>query len=299
MKKISVLVITLITAVLFSVGAAAMAVPAAPNTETDFYVADYAGVLSDDTKASIVSANQTLRSETGAEIVVVTVDFTDGTDTDEYAYEIGNGWGVGSSEYNNGVVLLLSIGDDDYFCAVGTGLNDFSGKVKTILNTDLEPDFAAKDYNAGVAKCFASLVTMVRESGVGGELKYYADSGDYTFTGYRSNASGGMSDIVAGTATVVFAVMFFVFVIIFVMSLARSASRRGGNVRFPFMSFLFMNSMFRGPRYHHHHHHHHDDHHNHFGGFGGHGGFGGGGGFSGGGGFGGHGGFSGGGAGRH
>lgn len=304
LKRISAVIFTVILALALSCGASAavvgQTVPETPTVEASFYAADYAGVLSEQTKADILSANQSLRSEMGAEIVVVTVDFTGGMETSEYAYELGNKWGIGSAEYNNGVLLVLSIGDDDYYCAVGNGLNDLSGRVKTILDTDLEPDFAAKNYDAGVQKCFASLVSMVKESGVGGPLTYYSETEDYTFSGYRQGAAGGMATAAVGAGFVVTALMFFAFVFLFVFVVGRSATRRsyGGFSLWPFL-FIRPRYPFFGGHYHHHHHHH--DHHNHFGGgfggFGGGGSFGGGGGF-GGGSFGGGGGFGGGGAGR-
>ena len=35
---------------------------------------------------------------------------------EQYAYDMANAWGIGSAEKNNGVLLLLSVGDDDYQC---------------------------------------------------------------------------------------------------------------------------------------------------------------------------------------
>ncbi len=296
MKKFTTLIFVVILLVCMSFTALAMPVPASPNTEADFYAADYAKVLSDETKAAILSGNQTLRTSTGGEIVVVTVDSTDGKEISEYATELGNAWGVGSAQYNNGMVLLLSISDDDYYVALGTGLEGLTKKVKEVLDADLEPFFAEKNYDAGVLKCFASLLNVLKESGVGGPLVYYNESGDYTFTGYRQNASGGISQN-GDRAFPIFAILFFVIVILVVVALARSSScHYYGYGGFPFMPFLFGGPFFHRPWFFHHHHHHphHHNHHNHFGG----GGFGGGGSFGGRGGFGGGGSFGGGGAGR-
>ena len=284
MKKIVTLFIIIIMLFSFAFSASALAMPNAPTTEADFYAADYAGVLSDATKAAIVSGNQTLRTATGGEIVVVTVDSTDGKEISEYAKELGNLWGVGSAQYNNGMVMLLSIKDDNYYVALGTGAENLVEKLQNLLDTQLEPDFAAKNYDAGVLKCFSALCTLLNESGIGGPLDYYKESGDYTFTGYRQHAAGGMSASYDKSFTI-WAIIFFVFLIVVILLISRScvypAYGYGG---FPFMPFLFMGPFYRRPFFFHHGHHHHHDHHNHFGG-----GFGGGrgGGFSGGGSFGG------------
>ncbi len=49
-----------------------------PNAS--FYVADYADVLSEDTENYIVTHNNSLYSQSGAQIVVVVLDFLDGAD---------------------------------------------------------------------------------------------------------------------------------------------------------------------------------------------------------------------------
>ncbi len=287
MKKFVTLFLVLIMLFSFAFSASALALPNAPTTEAEFYAADYAGVLSDATKAAIVSGNQTLRTATGGEIVVVTVDNTDGKEIGEYAKELGNLWGVGSAQYNNGMVLLLSIKDDNYYVAFGTGLDSLIEKLQNLLDTELEPDFAAKNYDAGVLKCFSALCTLLNESGIGGPLDYYNESGDYTFTGYRTHAAGGMSASY-GTSFTVWAIVFFVFLIVVVLLISRSCVYHPyGYGGFPFMPFLFMGPFYRRPFFFHGHHHHHHNHHNHFGGgFGGTGrggGFGGGGSFGGGG----------------
>ena len=89
---------------------------------SDFYVYDGADVLSESTESNIVSKNDILYNASGAQIVVVTVQSTGRMTTEEYAYELANSWGIGSASQNNGVLLLLSIGDEDYQCIQGSGL---------------------------------------------------------------------------------------------------------------------------------------------------------------------------------
>ena len=129
-----------------------------------FYVADYADVLDADTESHIITSNDKLFAQTGAQICVVTVDFTGSTDIDEYAYELFNEWKIGSSEKNNGLLLLLSIGADDYYVLQGQGLEQYlsSGDLGDILYEYLEPSFAEKAYDAGVRKTFDVLLARVQ-----------------------------------------------------------------------------------------------------------------------------------------
>lgn len=122
----------------------------------DIYVADYADVLSADTEQYIIEKNKQLCDKTGAQIVIVTVDFLDGMEIEDYAYKIFNDWGIGDSGENNGLLLLLSIGDDDYWVMQGKGLEGVlsSGTLGDMLYDHLEPSFAIGDYDTGVRNVF-------------------------------------------------------------------------------------------------------------------------------------------------
>ena len=130
---------------------------------SDFYVYDGADVLSESTESDIVSKNDILYNASGAQIVVVTVQSTGRMTTEEYAYELANSWGIGSASQNNGVLLLLSIGDEDYQCIQGSGLESLlpTSTLSRILSESLEPDFAVGDYDAGVQKTFTALYNEV------------------------------------------------------------------------------------------------------------------------------------------
>lgn len=130
---------------------------------SDFYVYDGADVLSESTESDIVSKNDILYNASGAQIVVVTVQSTGRMTTEEYAYELANSWGIGSASQNNGVLLLLSIGDEDYQCIQGSGLESSlpTSTLSRILSESLEPDFAVGDYDAGVQKTFTALYNEV------------------------------------------------------------------------------------------------------------------------------------------
>ena len=75
------------------------------------YVYDHAGVLTDDTMEYIDAVNESLFAQTGAQIMIVTVDSTDGVDIVDYATDLGNRYGVGSAERDNGIVIVLALED--------------------------------------------------------------------------------------------------------------------------------------------------------------------------------------------
>ena len=123
------------------------------------YVYDYAGVLTDKTMTYIDEMNTSLFAQTGAQIMVQTVDSTDGADIVDYATQLGAAYGVGSAERNNGLVLVLALQDladnglvGNYGIAGGDGLYKYGNELTSMLYVYMEEDIAAGDYDAAVRK---------------------------------------------------------------------------------------------------------------------------------------------------
>ncbi|MCI7741052.1 MAG: TPM domain-containing protein [Clostridiales bacterium] len=291
MKKILSFLFVLCLCLSVSVSAFAVV-----DRSESFYVADYSNVLSNDTEQMIINYNGSLEQQCqGAQIVVVTVDYLDGMYSDEYAYQLFNDWGVGSADYNNGMLLLLAVQENKAWLAYGLGLNSLidSDQVDSLLDQYFWKDFDRGNYDEAVASLFKALLVwydeqydaQVVQSGTSASQGNGYTVG-YSEPGLGTRLSHALSSIIR------------ILVVIAVLSaLFGSGRRRGGGSWLPW--FLLFNSWNnnrrRGPW---------DDDHRGGprgpGGFGG-GGFGGGGfgggGFGGGSGFGG-GGFSGGGGGR-
>ena len=154
MKKIQALILVASMLLCYGASAAALIQPTA-----DFYVADNANVLTDETKGHIVLNNDTLFNACGAQIVFVTLETTGSKKIEDYAYELFNSWSVGSAATNNGILVLMAIRDDDYYACMGSGIEThFSyGDMQGYLDEYLEPDFAAKKYDDGARKLFNAL----------------------------------------------------------------------------------------------------------------------------------------------
>lgn len=167
----------LLTASLVSPGTAEAAV--IPKATDKFYVNDYADVLTEKTENALTHYALLLHRETEAQVVLVTVDTTNGTPINEYATQLFNDWGIGSAAKNNGLLLLLAIGDDDYWAVQGKGIEGTvtNEKLAAVLQADLEPDFATGTYSRGAVKTYASLLRLLGgtygESGNAGTLRTY------------------------------------------------------------------------------------------------------------------------------
>ncbi|MCR4963953.1 MAG: TPM domain-containing protein, partial [Firmicutes bacterium] len=128
----------------------ALNLPPAP----DYYVADYAQAIDAATEDRLNQALYRLEHTCGAQMVVAVFDFLDGTEIEDYAYALFNEWGLGDAERNDGLLLLLAVGEDNYWCVQGRGLEASlpSGDIGDMLSQYLEADFAAGNYGAGVER---------------------------------------------------------------------------------------------------------------------------------------------------
>lgn len=199
---------------------------ALPAPTESFYVADYAQVLSEETERQILAGNDVLEPETGAQVVVVTQEFLDGWDIEDYCIALFNQWGIGSSEKNNGVLLLLVTAEEKYWLMQGKGLEGYlsSGYLGEILEEKLEPWFDAADYDTGVQQTCEELFSSLRS--------YYGISSDGT-AGLQPEDSPNYSPEPQAPQTGFFekALLFFiVLVVVFVFIAARAVRvprRRG------------------------------------------------------------------------
>lgn len=220
-----------------SLGASAFAVV---DQSESFYVADYSNVLSNDTEQMIINYNGSLEQQCqGAQIVVVTVDYLDGMYSDEYAYQLFNDWGVGSADYNNGMLLLLAIQENKAWLAYGLGLSSLidSDQVDSLLDKYFWKDFDRGNYDEAVTSLFNALLAwydeqydaQVVQSGTS------VSSGNEYYTGYSEPSFGERLSHALGS-------IIEILVVIAVLSMLFGGGRRGRGAGSWLPWFLLFNS---------------------------------------------------------
>ncbi len=127
------------------------AVPARPE---NLYVYDGADVLSTETETAVVEKCKALDENCGAQLAVVTMDLMPGSTADErkaYAAQVVQDWNLGG-EGGNGLLLVLSISDEDYWLAPTENFQEsFTLSVlKSLMNDYIETEFTNKNYDAAV-----------------------------------------------------------------------------------------------------------------------------------------------------
>ena len=228
-KSVSALVLALV------VGAAALC-PAAfaaaslPDLPRDQCVVDDANVLSDSTIQTIVDLNAQLeQSCSGAQIGVLTVDYTGNYSTEDYATQAFNAWGIGDAANNNGVLILLVMEspiyeDGDYYVTYGDGFRNttLESQASAIAQT-MEGDFVNRDYSDAVITCANNVAdTIASVYGVNLNNGSYDggsyDGGSYNDGGYAEPDDGPTTfeDVVLGIVILFMSLLVMLIIVLFV-----------------------------------------------------------------------------------
>jgi len=161
LKKTLSLLLVLLFAMLLPMQAAALV-----EKSESFYVNDAAEVLSPETEEHILAINEKLVSDChNAQLVVVSVPYTDGLYADEYAYQLFNDWGVGSDTENNGMLLLFATEENRGWLAVGSGIiGDFTDDMAGLyLDQYFWDYYDAQKYDEGVTALCNALYNWYRD----------------------------------------------------------------------------------------------------------------------------------------
>ena len=120
-----------------------------PDPSFEIYVYDEANIIDRELEDYIVGVNRELEEKTGAQVVVAVVNSLDGLDINTYATSLFEKWKIGSKEYDNGLLMLVSHGDREIWIETGYGLEGAlpAGIEKRIIDRDILPSFREDNYN--------------------------------------------------------------------------------------------------------------------------------------------------------
>lgn len=137
-----------------------------PRVQDGGWVMDMAGVLSAEQQARLNRLIDQLERDTGAEVAVVVLRRTQGATPKEYATELFNRWGVGKRDADNGVLLLVSLGDRRVEIETGYGMEAIlpDAVAGEILDTAVVPRFRAGDIAGGVIAGAEAIATRIRNA---------------------------------------------------------------------------------------------------------------------------------------
>lgn len=177
-------------------------IPDAPNPPK--LVNDFANIIDVGYEGRIELYLSRFNDTTSTQITVVTVDDLCGYTAAEFAYEIGESWGVGNKEFDNGVVILikpkLPDSKGEAFIAPGYGLEGAipDAMAKRIIENEMIPYFKEGKYSVGIVEAVKVIVSLT-------EGEYSANNANRKKRPKRSKAP----------VAAIFFVLFVAFVMIF------------------------------------------------------------------------------------
>ena len=86
------------------------------------YINDYTNTLSSEHKQILENKLIAYSKETSSQIAVVLVPTTGEYEIADYTFALGDKWGIGRKNLNNGVLMLIAKDDRKVFIATGQGL---------------------------------------------------------------------------------------------------------------------------------------------------------------------------------
>ncbi|QKG79478.1 TPM domain-containing protein [Tenuifilum thalassicum] len=187
-------------------------------------VNDFAGVLNREETLVLEQKLRAYHDSTSTQIYVVTVPTLNGYDPADYAFQLGEKWGVGQKGKNNGIVILIKpkIGNErgQAFVATGYGMEEVipDAVARRIVDNEMIPYFKQNRYYKGINAAVDVIIDLA--SGLYSADEYY--KGDSPIPG------------------IIFLILFFGFIF---LSGRRGARVRGGTFASNLPFWLLLGSM--------------------------------------------------------
>ncbi|MEH0156277.1 TPM domain-containing protein [Limibacter armeniacum] len=91
---------------------------------------------------------------TSTQIAIVTVTSIGGYDISDYTFQLGEKWGIGQQEKDNGILVLIAKNERKTFIATGYGIEAYIPDIyaKRIVDQVFIPNFKEGDYYKGLDK---------------------------------------------------------------------------------------------------------------------------------------------------
>lgn len=144
-------------------GRGVLAAPSIPTQTSEFFVNDFAGVLSPEVRQYVVDQSAALEKASKAQVVVATIQSLDGNDIESYANQMFRTYGIGDKKDNNGILILLATSDREIRIEVGYGLEGAINDAKAgrVIREIGKPYLSEEDWDNGIKAMYAAVIKEV------------------------------------------------------------------------------------------------------------------------------------------
>jgi len=144
----------------------AQEIPARPDPPK--LVNDFAGILTQDEVLSLENKLVAFNDSTSTQLTVVIVKSLGGYDKADFAYQIGQRWGVGQKGKSNGAVILVkpkTPGErGEAYISTGYGLEGVipDALAKRIVDNEMIPNFKEGNYYKGIDAATNTMISLAK-----------------------------------------------------------------------------------------------------------------------------------------
>jgi uncharacterized protein len=161
-------------------------------------VTDFTNTLSASDKQQLEQKLVAFNDSTSTQIAVVIMKSVGDYDINDYGQKLGRAWGIGQKGKNNGILVLVAMGDRKVSIQTGYGAEGPLPDVITheIIQNDITPRFKAGDYYGGL------------NAGTDDIIKY--TKGEYKADKKAQNKGGG-----GGSVAILIIIVIVILIVIF------------------------------------------------------------------------------------
>jgi uncharacterized protein len=167
-------------------------------------VNDYAGMLSQDEVNTLEAKLVRYYDTTSNQIAIVILSDLEGYEISDYAFGLGEKWGIGIKGRNNGILILVKPRTNEsqgkVFIATGYGAEGAvpDAACKLIVDNEIIPRFRNGEFYAGLDAATTVIFSLMK--------------GEFTWADYKGKKPGGSAPAgIAAGLLVLFVFLVFVF----------------------------------------------------------------------------------------
>ncbi|MGH6736538.1 MAG: TPM domain-containing protein [Methyloceanibacter sp.] len=115
-------------------------------------VVDGADLLSPEDEVAFTAELEALEDKSSDQLVVVTLPSLQGYEIEDFGYQLGRHWGIGTAKLSNGALLIVAPNERKVRIEVGYGLEPIltDALTKIIIDNAILPRFRAGDFVGGI-----------------------------------------------------------------------------------------------------------------------------------------------------
>ena len=150
-----------------------------PKPNPAMAVNDYANILSAGEKQALEVKLDKYRDSTSTRITIVIMPSID-DDISDFSFRLGDAWGIGKKQVDNGVLITIAMASHGIFIATGKGVEGAIPDVtaKAIIENYITPNFKQQNYYQGLDQGTTAIMQALA-----GEFKEN-QTGSGNFNGY-------------------------------------------------------------------------------------------------------------------